>query len=116
MRTPAVADRVSETTTTTGTGTVSLAGALTRFRSFVGALGGTRVVEYTIVHRAADEWEVGAGTITAGSPDTLSRTSVKSSSNTGALVSFSAGTKDVFLGIPARRLGTAGDYFKMASL
>lgn len=116
MQTPAIADRVQETTTTSGTGPVSLAGALVRFRRFSAAFGSGRLVEYTIAHRTLDEWEVGVGTITAGSPDTLTRTRVKSSSNGGALVNFSSGTKDVFCAIPARRGTTAPQVYLAASL
>lgn len=115
MKTPAIADRVSETTTTTGTGTISLSGANPRCRTFVAAVGSGRLVEYSIVHRTAGEWETGVGTVTSGSPDTLTRTTVKFSSNANAAVAFSAGTKDVFIAPPARRLMTARDHFAAAS-
>lgn len=100
---PAVADRIAETTTTTGTGALSLAGALTGFRTFVAGVGGGNVCYYAIVHRTSGEWEVGYGTLTAGVPDTLSRTTVLASSNGNALVNFSTGTKDVFVTAPASR-------------
>lgn len=103
MLTPAIADRVQETSATTGTGTLSLDGAVSRFRGFIAALGTGRVVEYVIVHRSLNEWEVGVGTITSGTPNTLSRDRIKSSSNAGALVSFSSGTKDVFIAPHANR-------------
>jgi hypothetical protein len=116
MLTPAVADRVLETTVTTGTGTASLDGAVSRYRGFVATLGDNREVEYTIVHRSANEWEVGVGTCLSGTPDTLTRMRVKSSSNSNALVNFSAGTKDVFIARPAQRGTTVASAFLAASL
>lgn len=86
-------DRVKETTTTTGTGTVTLAGAVSGFQSF-STVGNGNTTYYTIV--GTTEWEVGIGTYTA-SGTTLSRDTVLASSNAGSLVSFSAGTKDVFV-------------------
>lgn len=116
MLTPAIADRVAESTTTTGTGTVSLDGAQTRFRSFATAGLTGREVEYTIAHRSLDEWEVGVGVFTTGAPGTLSRTRVKSSSAGGSLVTFSAGTKDVFIAMPSQRGSTAARIYLAASL
>lgn len=89
------ADRVKETTTTTGTGTVTLAGAVAQFRSFASAFADASVVQYAIVGQTGTEWEVGNGTFTA-SGTTLARTTVLASSNAGAAVNLSAGTKDVF--------------------
>lgn len=94
-----VADRVKETTTTTGTGTITLAGASTGYQSFA-AIGNGNTTYYTIAGQTGSEWEVGIGTYTA-SGTTLSRTTVLSSSNSGSLVNFSAGTKDVFVTYPA---------------
>ena len=94
-----LADRVKETTTTTGTGTVTLLGASTGFQSF-SAIGNSNSTYYTIVGQTGTEWEVGIGTYTS-SGTTLSRSTVLASSNAGALVSFSAGTKDVFVTQPA---------------
>lgn len=94
-----MADRVRETTTTTGTGTVSLGGAATGFRAFSAAFASATVVYYCITDGTA--WEVGSGAVTTGSPWTLARTTVLASSNAGSLVSFSAGTKDVFCDFPA---------------
>ena len=96
------ADRVKETTTTTGTGTVNLGGAATGgFITFVSGIGTGNRCYYCIQLTSANEWEVGIGTVTSGVPDTLTRTTVLASSNAGALVSFSAGTKDVFNTIAA---------------
>jgi hypothetical protein len=94
-----LADRVKETTTTTGTGTVTLLGASTGFQSF-SAVGNSNTTYYTIAGQTGSEWEVGIGTYTS-SGTTLSRTTVLSSSNSGSLVNFSAGTKDVFVTYPA---------------
>lgn len=91
-----VKDRVRETSTTTGTGTLTLAGAVTGFQTFSSAIGNTNTTYYTITN--GSEWEVGIGTVAAG---TLARTTVLSSSNAGSAVTFSAGTKDVFCTYPA---------------
>jgi hypothetical protein len=114
--TPAIADRVAESTTSTGTGTVNLDGAQTRFRSFATAGLTGREVEYTIAHRTLGEWEVGVGVFTTGTPGTLTRTRVKSSSAGGSLVTFSAGTKDVFIAMPSQRGSTASQVFLASSL
>jgi hypothetical protein len=90
-------DRVRESTTTTGTGTVTLVGAVGGFQPF-SVLGDGSETFYTIV--LDSEWEVGIGTYTA-SGTTLSRDLVLDSSNSGSLVDFSAGTKDVFVTYPA---------------
>jgi hypothetical protein len=94
-----IKDRVKETTTTTGTGTVTLLGAVSGFEAF-SAIGNTNTTYYAIVHQSADEWEVGIGTYTL-SGTTLARTTVLSSTNSDAAVDFAAGTKDVFVTYPA---------------
>lgn len=94
-------DRVKETTTTTGTGTITLAGAAAGFQAF-SAIGNGNQTYYAIVDNVAGTWEVGIGTYTS-SGTTLSRTTVLSSSNSGALVSFAAGVKDVFVTYPAEK-------------
>ena len=99
----AVADRVRETTTTTGTGTLDLAGAVSGFRTFVSGIGDGNVTYYAIVHRTSAEFEIGIGTVTDASTDTLSRPTVLSSSNSNSAVTFSAGTKDVFCTLPASK-------------
>jgi hypothetical protein len=92
-----LADRVLETTTTTGTGTVTLAGAQTGYQSFA-AIGDGNSTYYAIV--GTSQWEVGIGTYTA-SGTTLSRSTVLASSTGGSLIDFSAGSKDVFCDFPA---------------
>ena len=101
-------DRVKETSTTTGTGTFSLAGAETGFESFVSGVGDGNITYYAISNDGTSEWEVGIGTVTDATPDTLARTTVISSSNSDALVNFSAGTKTVFCTLPATRTPSAG--------
>ena len=96
-------DRVKETTTSTGTGTVNLAGAETGFETFVAGIGNTNTTYYAIVHQSAAEFEVGLGTVSDSSPDTLSRTTIISSSNSDSAVNFSSGTKDVFCTMPASK-------------
>jgi hypothetical protein len=96
-----LADRVKETTTTTGTGTVTLLGAATGFQSFA-AVGNANTTYYCIAGQTTNEWEVGIGTYTS-SGTTLARTTVLASSNSGSLVTFSAGTKDVFVTYPSSR-------------
>ena len=94
-----LADRVKETTTTTGTGTVTLLGASTGFQSFA-VVGNTNTTYYTIAGQGTSEYEVGIGTYTL-SGTTLARTTILASSNANAAVNFSAGTKDVFVTYPA---------------
>ena len=100
-----LADRVKETTTTTGTGTVTLAGASTGYQSFA-VIGNGNTTYYTIAAQTGTEWEVGIGTYTSAGT-TLARTTVIASSNSGSLVSFSAGTKDVFVTYPAEYTANA---------
>ena len=96
-------DRVKETTTTTGTGTINLGGAQTNFETFVSGIGNSNTTYYAIVNRLTAEFEIGLGTITDASPDTLARTTVISSTNSDNAVNFSAGTKDVFCTLPASK-------------
>ena len=96
-------DRVKETSTTTGTGTLNLAGAETGYESFVAGIGTTNTTYYAIELNSAGEWEVGIGTVTDATPDTLSRDTIITSSNSDSAVYFSAGTKNVFCTLPAKR-------------
>ena len=94
-----LADRVRDTTTTTGTGTVTLSGtAPTGYQTFGATIGNGNTTYYTI--NAGSQWEVGIGTYSSTGP-TLARTTVLASSNSGSLVDFSTGTKDVFVTYPA---------------
>jgi len=98
-----VNDRVKETSTTTGTGTLNLAGAVSGFQTFVAGVGDTNTTYYAIFNQGTTEWEVGLGTVTDAATDTLARTTVISSSNSGSAVDFAAGTKDVFCTLPASK-------------
>jgi hypothetical protein len=100
-------DRVKETSTTTGTGTLTLGGAATGFQSFA-VIGNGNTTYYAIFDRTSQDWEVGVGTYTA-SGTTLSRDTVLESSNSGSLVNFGAGTKDVFCTYPAEKAVTLDD-------
>ncbi|OUU28424.1 MAG: hypothetical protein CBC04_01355 [Verrucomicrobia bacterium TMED44] len=97
-------DRVKETSTTTGTGTLNLAGAVSNFETFVAGIGNSNTTYYAIVHTTEAEFEVGLGTVTDASPDTLARTTIISSSNSDSAVDFSAGSKEVFCTLPASKV------------
>jgi hypothetical protein len=106
------ADRVLETSTTTGTGDITLAGAVTGYRTFNAAVGTQVTTDYAIV--AVDgsgvptgEWEVGEGYLSAST--TLVRALLLSSS-TGSAVSFAAGTKRVFITISAMEVTGKGNF------
>jgi hypothetical protein len=96
-----VKDRVKVSSTTTGTGTLTLGAAALGFQSF-SVIGDGNTTYYTITDVGTGAWEVGIGTYTA-SGTTLSRDTVLESSNAGALVDFGAGSKDVFVAYPADR-------------
>jgi hypothetical protein len=100
-----LADRVKDSTTTTGTGTITLSGSPPAgFQSFA-AIGNGNTTYYTIASNT--QWEVGIGTYTS-SGTTLARNTVLSSSNSDALVDFTAGAKDVFVTLPAERTVYSG--------
>jgi hypothetical protein len=94
-----LADRVNETSQTTGTGSLTLDGAVNNYQSFA-VIGNGNTTYYTIAHQTANEWEVGIGTYTS-SGTLLSRDTVLASSNGGSLVNLSVGTKSVFVVYPA---------------
>jgi hypothetical protein len=96
-----VKDRVQEVSTTVGTGTLTLGGAVLGFQSFA-AIGNGNTTYYAISDPVAGDWEVGIGTYTS-SGTTLSRDTVLSSSNSGSLVPFASGTKNVFCTYPSER-------------
>jgi hypothetical protein len=89
-----IKDRVAETTTTVGVGAYSLAGAKLGFQSFIASVGNGNTCYYCVTD--GTNWEVSLGTVSSGTPNTLSRDTVLSSSNGNAAVSWSAGSKDVF--------------------
>ena len=112
-------DRVKESSTSQGTGTITLAGAVTGFERFVAGIGTTNTTYYTIFEQGTTNWEVGIGTVTDATPDTLSRTAI-TSSNSDSLVNFNAGgasTLDVFCTLPASKavyLNASGDTINAA--
>ena len=91
-------DRVQETSTTTGTGTFTLNGAVTQFQTFSSAIGNGNTTYYTAYTAGGTDWEVGIGTVGAG---TLTRDTILASSNSGNIVTFGAGTKYIFGDYPA---------------
>jgi hypothetical protein len=100
-------DRIKETTTSTGTGNITLAGAVASFQTFNSGLrvvadGVTKNTYYSVFSSGGSEWEIGIGTISSGASTTLIRSTVLSSSNANQLVNFSAGTKTVVSTVPAQ--------------
>jgi len=97
-------DRVKETSTTTGQGTLDLAGAATGFETFVTGIGDTNTTYYAIVHATDGTWEIGIGTIGDASPDTLARTTViDTSAGNTTKIDFATGTKNVFCTLPSSK-------------
>lgn len=95
-------DRIKETTATTGTGTITLDGAVAQFRAFSAEAADLDTLHYAIVGQSGVEWEVGLGTWNTGG--TLTRVAgdvLSGSAGAGVLTNFSAGAKDVFITIPA---------------
>ena len=101
-----LADRVKETSNSTGTGTIVLAGAVTGYQSFA-VIGNANLTYYTIADQVGANWEVGVGTYYSGNVS-LARTTVLSSSNAGALANFTTGTKDVFVTQPSEVTAIGG--------
>ena len=95
-------DRVKETSTTTGVGALTLAGAVQGFETFGAGIGNSNTTYYAIFNQGTTEWEVGLGTLD-GSSANLTRTTPISSSNSDAAVNFTSGTKDVFCTMPASK-------------
>jgi cytoskeletal protein CcmA (bactofilin family) len=98
-----IADRVRETTTTTGTGTITLNGAVGNFETFTANLSDGDTTYYAIVDANNSDFEVGLGTF-ASSGTTLARTTVIASSNSNSAVNLSSGSKDVFITLPASKM------------
>lgn len=97
-------DRVKESSTTSGTGTINLDGASQDFITFVAGVGTTNTTYYCISETGTDNFEVGIGTVTDATPDTLSRDTVISNNlGTTAKINFGTGDKEVFCTIPAKR-------------
>ena len=100
-------DRVKETSTTTGTGTLNLAGASVGFVTFVAGIGNSNTTYYAINAQGTSNWEVGIGTVTDATPDTLARDTVlNNSSGNTSKINFNSGgssTLDVFCTMPASK-------------
>src|SRR3990167_7220930 len=126
MTTKLLANRARETTTTTGTSTYSLGGATGKYITLVLALsraqgGGGPWANVPYVVYDDTDYEIGLGTVTNSSPDTLSRDSILESSNAGAAVSWGAGTRTVIISPASYTFGTAafeddGRYLIVANL
>jgi hypothetical protein len=95
-------NRVRETTSTTGTGAVTLGGAVGGFQTFAAGIGNDNTTYYAISINTESEWEVGLGTLNSDS-STLTRTTVLESSNSDSAVDFSAGSKEVFCTLPSEK-------------
>lgn len=93
------ADRVKETASAPGTGAVTLLGAVTGFQRFSAVMTTNDVCYYTIADQSGANWEVGIGTYSG--VNTLTRTTILASSNSGSVVNFVSGTQDVFITYPA---------------
>lgn len=102
-----IADRVQETTSTTGTGTISLLGAVAQYQSFVSGIGNANQTYYCIASGNGTDWEVGIGTVTSGSPNLLSRDTILASSNVNTAINL-GGISTVFCTSPAGLLSNAG--------
>ncbi len=96
------ADRVWQTTETTGTGTYQMATTVAGYRDFLSACGNGQAAYYIATDNV--DWEIGIGTVTAGSPATISRDTILLSSNGNAAVSWGVGTKQIFCGLPASKV------------
>jgi len=111
-----IADRVRESTATTGTGTYTLAGAVTGYQSFSSVCSDGDTVYYVVTDNS--DYEIGVGTFTA-SGTTLARTTIYESSNSDAAVSWGSGDKQVFITVPASRfmyLDASGNYGSSLSI
>ena len=97
-------DRVKESSTTSGTGTLNLAGVVTGFVTFVAGIGNSNTTYYAIFEQGTANWEVGIGTVTDATPDTLSRdTVINNSAGNTSKITFAGGTLDVFGTMPASK-------------
>ena len=95
-------DRVKETSSTTGTGTFTLGGAVTGFETFAAGIGGSNTTYYCIFQTGTNNFEVGFGTLNGGA-STLARTNIISSSNSDAAVNFTGNT-EVFCTVPGAKI------------
>lgn len=101
-----LADRCQETTSTTGTGSFTLTGAVLGYQTFLAGIGNGNRTYYTAVEQASSNWEIGIGSLSSGT--TLSRDTIIASSNSGALVNFGSGVKNVFVDMPSEMIALGG--------
>ena len=101
-----LADRCQETTSTTGTGSFTLTGAVLGYQTFLAGIGNGNRTYYTAVEQASSNWEIGIGSLSSGT--TLSRDTIIASSNAGAIVTFGSGVKNVFVDMPSEMVGLGG--------
>ena len=103
---PRFADRVQETTTTTGLGDITLGGAVSTYQPFSAEFAVGVRAPYAIEHQSANEFETGIGYLSSAT--VFVRERVETSSNANALVNFSAGTKNIFHTVLAKDVSTVG--------
>ena len=101
-----LADRCQETTSTTGTGSFTLTGAVLGYQTYLAGIGNGNKTYYTAVEQASSNWEIGIGSLSSGT--TLSRDTIIASSNAGAIVTFGSGVKNVFVDMPSEMVGLGG--------
>lgn len=99
-------DRVKQTSTDTGTGTLDLTGTVSGFQTFVAGVGDGNTCDYVIFDPVTFDWETGEGTVTDAATDTLSRDTVYESTNSDALVNFASNTKIVAVDLPGSVLAS----------
>ena len=113
-----LSDRVQETTTSPGTGSATLNGAVTGYQAFSAVMSNSDTCYYSIADQGGANWEVGIGTY-ASSGNQLQRTTVLSSSNGGSLTNFSSGTQAIFITYPAEKsvnLNSAGNVSALGNI
>ena len=96
-----VADRVKETSATTGSSNITLLGAVAQFQSFTSAFGTGRRFYYAIIDGNNVDWETGEGYLSTSSSGVMIREAPMQSSNSGNLIALSANTHSVFSTISA---------------
>jgi hypothetical protein len=100
-------DRIRESTTTSGIGTLTLQGAEPTFQTFVDGIGDANECFYALVAGSGTDWEVGRGTVNDATPDTFSRDTVLASSNSNALIDLPSGFSHALFAVnPASRIAT----------
>ena len=93
-------DRVRETSATTGTIPIVLTGSPVGFQTIASSISSSNTFPYVVELTGGSEWEIGIGTYVSGN-NSIIRTQILNSSNSGNIVNFSSGAKNVFVTIPA---------------